>query len=534
MEEGPIVSISDGKIQGAKRRSLLGVDYFAFKGIPYAQPPIGPLRFKDPQPVIKWSGVRDASQHAGDVSMQYESDGPKPWGIIGSEDCLYLNVYTNSMTERKRPVMYYIHGGGFVEDSGNDCIYREDYLVTMDMVLVSVNYRLGPMGFLNLGHEVAAGNQGLRDIICGLKWVQRNIEQFGGDPNNVTIFGNSSGSMTCHLFSLLPTVKGLFHKAILQSGSIFTTRNLFTGKNVMNGFKIASLLGLDSQDPEKVIEFLRGVPAKKIVELHGKILSEYEKTVEGQMEYSPTFDAPYIKDPIIPKLLPDLIENDADIPIMLGHTPNESLLSFMGRFDDEENFKFYDDNIEEMMKHKLRLQDPSKFPEIMKSLREFYLHDKPINKENVWNLINLLSDFFAFCNRKTVDLRNEHAKAPTYLYNFSYMGNEPTMYQFDQGPQPLKGVAHADELSYLFYLTYMKQDGDQFPQEGTTDRLVVERLARIKPTPSTDDRYLTTTWKASTKDKLHYLDIGAELELKDERNLPNRAIYDKFAKIYLF
>ncbi|XP_014212729.1 esterase FE4-like [Copidosoma floridanum] len=532
--EGPVITTTEGKLQGTVLRSVLGIDYLAFKGIPFAQPPLGPLRFKAPQEPFKWTGIRDASRHAGDMAMQNDTvEGPKSRGIYGGEDCLYLNVYTNAMGH-KRPVMVFIHGGGFVEGSGNELFYRQDYLVTKDIVMVCINFRLGPLGFLNLGHEVAPGNQGLRDIIFALKWVQRNIAAFGGDPNNVTLFGNSSGSTTCQVLSLLPASRGLLNKVILQSGTLFISKNLTT--NYKNGFRIASLLGFKSDDPVEVIKFLRTVPARDLVALEGKLLSKYERIVLGKHEYEPVIDADYTSDPVIPHPISELWKNDSHVPMIIGHTSNEFLLNLSGRFNDE-TYKFYNDHIEEILRNLSPLKDESGFSEVVRRAREFYLKDRPIDKDTVWNLVNLMTDFKAITgNRKVIDARNEHATAPTYVYKLTYMGDQPTIYNYDHGRQPYQGVAHADELSYLFYHYYMREDGneDQFPKEGTKDRYVMERFLRMwynfaltgNPTPELDDQYITTTWKPSSKDNLYYLEIGDELTLRDDRDSESRAIYE--------
>ncbi|XP_058805462.1 esterase FE4-like [Phymastichus coffea] len=543
--ERPIISISDGKIQGITRESVLGKKYLAFTGIPYAQPPLGHLRFKEPQIPAKWSGILDASKRTNDMATQYQTSGPRPWKVIGNEDCLYLNVYTNAIAH-KRPVMFYIHGGGFVEGSGNHWIYGEDYFVTMDLLLVSVNYRLGPLGFMNLGHKVAPGNQGLRDILYALKWVQQNIEAFGGDPENVTIFGNSSGSVASHLLTLLPAAKGLFHKAILQSGTAFGLRHLLkenTKKPFLNGFKIATLFGCDSDDPIEVVEFLRSVPAEKLVSVEHHLSTKWENVILGRCDYGPVIDARFCEDPLIPAPLGQLLQNDTNIPIIIGNTINEDLLGFAGLCEDEEHFSFYDDHIDNIIRNSLMLNNSGETDKIIEHIKEYYLKNQRISPKTVWNLINLLTHLTVNFDRKVIDLRNGHAKAPTYVYRFSYCGNEPTFYSYDEGPQPVKGVAHADELSYMFHISYMKADGTftKCPEEGSADRMTLERFVRMwfnfaatgNPTPKTDSHYVTTIWKPTTPEHLYYLDIGDHLVLKDDRDSPDWIIYKQFRKNYL-
>ncbi|KMQ84216.1 esterase e4 [Lasius niger] len=270
--ERPIVIVKQGKLQGIFEDNVLGSRYLAFKGIPFAAPPVGELRFKDPEPPASWEGIRDASRNAGDVCIQLEQLPIQ--ATIGGEDCLYLNVYIPYNIHRTtgNPVMVWIHGGTYLVGSGNDTSKRPDYLMAKDVILVSINYRLGALGFLNIGHEMASGNQGLKDQAAALKWIKENIESFGGDPNNITIFGNSAGGISVHLLMLSPLSKGLFNKAILQSG-MATCFWALTENAEVNAFKLASILGNDSKDPKEVVDFLKTLPAAEIVNAQFEVLT---------------------------------------------------------------------------------------------------------------------------------------------------------------------------------------------------------------------------------------------------------------------
>jgi para-nitrobenzyl esterase len=225
----------DSGLLGGSVESSPGVH--AFKGIPFAAPPVGALRWQAPQPVAKWDGVRDAGKF-GNVCIQPDGAdrGPKGLNIAVapgsppmSEDCLYLNVWTGAAaaTER-RPVMVYFFGGAFTEGAGSIPLYDGDALAKKGAVVVTMNYRLGPYGFFahpaltaDSPHE-ASGNYGLADMAASLRWVQSNIAAFGGDPSNVTVFGQSAGAMAIGSLVSSPETKGLFHRAIGQSGSWMT------------------------------------------------------------------------------------------------------------------------------------------------------------------------------------------------------------------------------------------------------------------------------------------------------------------------
>ena len=195
-----------------------------FRGIPFAAPPVGPLRFKPPQPAEPWSGVRDGSRF-GAMAPQGVGSLESMLGAGNfeqSEDCLFLNVATPAADDGRRPVMVWIHGGGFETGAGSIPWYHGTRLARRDdVVVVSINYRLGALGFTHLAAlgegYASAGNAGILDQIAALEWVQDNIAAFGGDPGNVTIFGESAGGMSVGTLLGTPAAAGLFHRAIAQS-----------------------------------------------------------------------------------------------------------------------------------------------------------------------------------------------------------------------------------------------------------------------------------------------------------------------------
>ena len=218
----PRVAIETGTIEG-----LDTADVMVFRGIPYAAPPVGELRWRPPQSAKSWPGVRDAKKLGHNCIQHQPYDDIDPFKAGVSEDCLYLNVWTNALDQRasKRPVLVWIHGGGFWAGFGGEERHNGARLAQKGAVVVTVNYRLGPFGFLAhpaLAAESprhAAGNYGLLDQIAALQWVQRNIARFGGDPARVTIFGESAGGMSVGSLIASPLAKGLFQRAILESGT---------------------------------------------------------------------------------------------------------------------------------------------------------------------------------------------------------------------------------------------------------------------------------------------------------------------------
>lgn len=219
-DTSPVVTTTAGKVRGQA-----GEGVQAFKGIPYAAPPTGALRFGRPQAAQSWSGVRDATKFGAACPQPRAKIVPK--GIPISEDCLTVNVWTPVPSTRagsgKKPVLVFIHGGGFVEGTAAEPIYDGADLARKGVVVVTLQYRFGPFGYLDLsdlGKEYEnSANNGLLDQIAGLQWVRKNIAAFGGDPSNVTLFGESAGSISISAIMGSPQSDGLYHRAILQSGT---------------------------------------------------------------------------------------------------------------------------------------------------------------------------------------------------------------------------------------------------------------------------------------------------------------------------
>jgi para-nitrobenzyl esterase len=275
--QGGVVSMDSGKLQGVIQGAVE-----SFKGVPFAAPPVGDLRWRAPQPVQAWSGVRQANAYSSDcMQVPFPSDAA-PLGTAPAEDCLYLNVWRPAGTppDAKLPVMFWIYGGGFVNGGSSPAVYDGSKFAEKGVVFVSANYRLGRFGFFafpELTKENAdgmVGNYGFMDQIAALKWVQRNISVFGGDPSNVTAFGESAGGFSVSMLLTSPLSKGLFTRAIIESGG---GRTNLGGQRYLNtalpngpasaesvGVEFAHSVGIDGTGKE-ALEALRRLPAVKVL-----------------------------------------------------------------------------------------------------------------------------------------------------------------------------------------------------------------------------------------------------------------------------
>ena len=223
------VKTAQGKVHG---KTINDGKVRAFLGLPYAAPPIGDLRWKAPQAPAKWKGARDATKFGAHCVQGHVFDDMVFQDAGENEDCLYLNVYAPATAKgrSKLPVMFWIHGGGYSGGSGDEPRHNGDFLTLKGVVLVTINYRLGVFGFLattDLAKEAngATGNYGMMDMVAALQWVHDNIQKFGGDPGNVTIFGESAGSFAVSTLMAAPSAQGLFAKAIGESGGALGTRH---------------------------------------------------------------------------------------------------------------------------------------------------------------------------------------------------------------------------------------------------------------------------------------------------------------------
>ena len=261
------VKTDGGSLEGATLPSGVRV----FKGIPYAAPPVGDLRWKPPQTPAKWSGVRKADKFS-DSCMQALTRSREPWTKEfmvqneASEDCLCLNVWTGAKNAtEKRPVLVYIHGGAFYEGSGEIVTYDGEALAKKGLIVITINYRLGIFGFYTHPEltkespQHASGNYGLLDIVASLQWINKNIAAFGGDPNRVTIAGQSAGAAAVHALTASPLAKNLFHRAIAESGSGIGRRTRDLSDSEKDGVKWAATKGVSS------LQELRAKPAADLM-----------------------------------------------------------------------------------------------------------------------------------------------------------------------------------------------------------------------------------------------------------------------------
>jgi para-nitrobenzyl esterase len=315
-----------GRLEGARKRAGL-----VFRGVPYAAPPVGPLRFRAPQPVAAWTDVRPATHFAPSAPQA----GAMNWlvrQVVGaatgrqSEDCLSLNVWTPALDGRRRAVLVFVHGGAFVLGSGSTPLYSGARLSERgDVVVVTLNYRLGALGSLALRDVLPDGsdsdtNLGLRDQLAALAWVQGNIEAFGGDPESVTVFGESAGAMSLGALLGSPRAKGLFRRAILQSGAAHNVSSAPQAQRVAEEF-LARLGAWGTS-----VAQLRAAPLEEILRAQGGTSAALLRELGG-LPFQPSVDGDVLPEPPLVALSRGAA---ADVALLAGTNSDEWKLFMLG------------------------------------------------------------------------------------------------------------------------------------------------------------------------------------------------------------
>jgi len=413
-----IVETTTGSVEGREKSGL-----FDFRGIPYAAPPVGDLRFRPPQPAKAWSGVRDATRF-GPVAMQNQGAMERMFSAPPAamdEDCLTLNVWTPACDDAKRPVMVWIHGGAFLYGTGATPWYNGRSFARDDIVLVTINYRLGAVGFL---HVDGQGNNGILDQVAALEWVRDNIAAFGGDPDNVTAFGESAGAMSVGTLLGLPAAKGLFVKAIPESGAAHSPRTAEQAEQLVAAF----LAELDIENGPDAVDRLRQLHAAALLEAQAKVV-EREMGLGGRgLPFTPVVDGVVLPEPPIEAIGKG---QAAGVSVIVGTTRDEWKLFTMmdpaiASLDEAGAAKRLGGLV----------QDPSRAADVVAHYRATY---PDVSIADLWSALGTDVIF--------------RIPAVRLAEKQSALGNDVYMYRFDYRTPVFGGVlgaCHALEIPFVF------------------------------------------------------------------------------------
>ncbi|XP_032512096.2 juvenile hormone esterase-like [Danaus plexippus] len=525
----PVVKCEAGEFFGRYEVSRRGRRFESYRGMRYAEPPVGELRFQPPVAIAQYLDPVNASV-----------DGPacphrtRPGSYV-SEDCLRINVYSPLREDRSSPlpVVVYIHAGGLYSMTARSDLAGPHVLLDRDLVLVTFNYRLGSLGFLSTGDALAPGNNGFKDQVVALRWVQRNIAAFGGDPTSVTIAGCSAGSLSVLLHMVSPMSKGLFHRAISMSGSPISKAPLTTDLYQL-AVKQAQLLDCPTNNSKIIIDCLK---TKSWRDLGTSVLGFYEFAFDPVRIWNPVVEKDFGQERFLDMQPTDSIRENKihAVPYIVSQTQGEFFWMAFTVLKNKTLTNRMNSEWESIAPISFLLPRENKTyaKYAARRLRTQYLKDKDLSneEESVQNLGLLYADaIVSFPVHRMFNLMVRHSPQPVWYYEFSFVGN----HSHYEDPVTKKAIAaaHHDDLIYLFSLSY------RFPALGTDgeDAAMADRLTAIwynfakygDPNPRGDSRELSgLRWPQATPGRRTYLRIDNQLSLHENLKEDRMNIWEK-------
>ncbi|XP_065202789.1 esterase E4-like [Planococcus citri] len=514
MSEKLVVTVNEGKIRGIKQKSVFsGTEYYSFFGVPYGKPPTDVLRFKDPVKVKPWKDIYDATvEREGCVQFSLLT-----YELIGTEDCLFNNIYTTKLPQNNEalmPVIVNIHPGAFSFGSPQTKFYGSpEFIMHNDIVYVCIAYRLHILGFLNLRLKECSGNQAVKDIVLSLRWIKNNVRSFGGDPDNVTLIGSSSGSVLAHTLILSPSAKGLFHKAVMMGGHVNYAVIPLQETNEDHAREIAKQFGYDGslQDNKKILMFLKKLDAIMLIEGFKRCQNTLQETIAPifpMCVFNPTFD----RGDILPDLPNNLIKTMARIPIMIGFSQIESIMGYVRavRPFTEKNFK--GSLRQNFFGWGYHLSDDD-VQSIYKEVEAFYLEGQPVEQAPLPVKMDIQSDVSMFDVYETViNPISEDLPSSVFVYKFEFEGNIHSMNATLNSmiDEPIKGTFHASDFSYW------NRFGD--PKDNKTRKMVetfTQLVTTFARTGNPNYENFPVNWESTTPEKPCYLSINNPMVMVD-------------------
>lgn len=398
--------------------------------------------------------MRNATKH-GNVCLQFDVFRTRL--VTGSEDCLFINVYTPSIKPKYlMPVMFVIHGGKFIWGSGNDDIYGPDFLMDeKDLIMVTFNYRLDNLGYTSLHTAEVPGNAAMKDQVAALRWVKRNIMSFGGDPSQVTIFGESSGSMSCIAHSLSPMSRGLFRRVIAMSG---TTVGPFTVEfePQRRAFVLAKRLGFDTSNITALLEFLQRVPASQLVNIDTPVIAAEEYLVNASLIFTvPVVEKDFGQERfLVEPYDTSLRKGRSIVDVLLGFTSLEGLF-FINEIENTPLIEKSDRYPEALVPRNIFYDSsPRKHLKIAELIKQYYTGSKLKSLKTVPQFVQYITDAFHYSTIKYADLLSWYGRNETiYMYEFTSISERNIFGQAGER-YGLTGVSHFDDLMYIFNPNY--------------------------------------------------------------------------------
>ncbi|KAI8421869.1 hypothetical protein MSG28_009801 [Choristoneura fumiferana] len=433
VENSKLVTISQGSIRGYRNAEH---DIYEFFGIPYATAPTGIQRFKAPLPPPTWTQILEAVDN-GIICPQNPSFGFVPFKQM-QEDCLIANIHVPNTEETNLPVLVMVHGGAYALGFGHMWAPRR-IAGTKKVITVSFNYRLGAHGFLCLGTPEAPGNAGMKDQVALLRWVRDNIANFGGNPNDVTISGNSAGSSSVELLMIAKPAQGLFNKVIPESGSNVASWSAHTDP-IKSAKEYARLLNFGNVDDLNALEeFYKTLP-------YDTLNSAYEiNQYNGNLYFSPCIENNLGEEMFLDDSPVNIIKSERfrKVPLLYGFTDMEGLLR-IGQYDDW--FDAMNEHFSEFLPDDLEFENEDEKERVAQSVKEFYFGSSRVGIRTIFGYIYYFTDaIFAYPMLRSAKLQVETGHDSIYLYHFTFYKQFPSVPGVPDALTNKPGADHCDQ-----------------------------------------------------------------------------------------
>ncbi|XP_052743919.1 juvenile hormone esterase-like [Bicyclus anynana] len=516
--------------------------YHAFMGIPFAAPPIKDLRFLAPQKIEPWDGVLSATK-IKPACIQYNTvtHKGKPFGLYGKEDCLYLDIFAPDLNDNKKPVVVFIYSDRFQTSYNKTKDYAPDFFIEEDIIVVTISHRLSIFGFLSFENKNTPGNAGLKDIVAGLEWISKNIRNFGGDPEKVTLLGSQAGGVAVDLLIRSKAHK-LFRSAILQSGTALSPT--FLQENVRErAFKMGKLLEIPTTNDDKLLQELNEVPAWKLLDEELRTVPDdyYKENQKGILAFGPIVEKD--SDGLVTEY-PENSSENVNIPIMIGLNSREGFAAALRFLMEPHWLKMVDKDFTFLMPLRMNFQfDPlhDAYYEAIDELKKFYFKGN-VTVKSAPEYMTYIGDIKAYGIDKAVQMYSNISSSPVYYYYFDYFSdlneNKVNFLKMAKAEEGTWGAATGDELCYLFRCPNLNEQYIKYQSTDSEEQKMLMKLIKMwanfikygNPTPHEDNPLGDIKWPAYDLKSKQYLHIDKIIKVEKDLWKYRFNFWDQFLK----
>nr|XP_026493565.1 esterase FE4-like [Vanessa tameamea] len=524
------VETTHGRVAGRDFKSIFEEKkYHGFMGIPFAAPPVKDLRFKAPQPMEPWTDVLQATK-VKPACVQFNTNFRKgqALGQYGLEDCLYLDIFTPAVDENKRPVVVFLYSERLKNSYNKTKDYAPDFFIEEDLVVVTISHRLAIFGFLSFEDNSLPGNAGLKDIVAALDWISNNINNFGGDPEKVTLLGAQGGAVAVD-FLIRSKAKKYFRSAILQSGTSLNPAYL-QGNARERFFELANLLEITSSSSSHILKELNEIPVSKLfnVELRASPPDYFKETQRSILSFGPIVEKD--ADGLITEYPENSYEN-INIPIMVGYNSREGLTASYKYLAQPHSLKFVEKDFPFLMPLRMKFRfDPlsEMYYDAIDDIKKFYFKEGKVTIKSTSEYVTYVGDLHSYSMDMTAKMYANISLSPVYYYHFDFYSdlneNKNDLLALSVVEEGTWGAATGDELCYLFRCPSLKDKYAKHKRLESQELIMQKKMIKLwanfvkygNPTPKNNNPLNEIEWSPYNLKTKEYLLIGNKFEVKKD------------------